>query len=94
MNTPLAVVFSVHGGGYISGSGNINGPDILLNQDVVLVSFNYRVGVFGFLSLGTKEYSGNMGEKDQLLALKWVHSNIHRFGGDADNITLFGISAG
>lgn len=55
---------------------------------------NYRVGPLGFLSLNTSEYSGNMGLKDQLLAIKWVNENIQNFGGDANRITLYGISAG
>lgn len=58
------------------------------------MSCNYRCGALGFLSLGTPEYSGNMGLKDQLLALKWANTNIHNFGGDPNNITIFGISAG
>lgn len=52
------------------------------------------MGIFGFLSLGTADFSGNMGLKDQLLALQWVNENIHNFGGDKDRITIFGHSAG
>lgn len=55
---------------------------------------NYRLGVLGFMSLGTAKYSGNQGLKDQQLALKWVHDNIHLFGGDANKITMFGQSSG
>lgn len=58
------------------------------------VTFNYRLGPFGFLTLNTPDYSGNMGLKDQLLALKWVNKNIERFGGDKTKITIFGQSAG
>lgn len=54
----------------------------LQDEDIVLVTINYRLGPFGFLSLNTPEYSGNMGVKDQLLALKWVNENIEYFGGN------------
>lgn len=92
----LAVMFFIHGGGFHEGSGDdlIHGPDFLINDNVILVTFNYRLGVFGFMSLGTAEYSGNMGLKDQQLALQWVNDNIESFGGDRDRITIFGHSAG
>lgn len=90
----LPVIFFIHGGGFYSGSGNIYGPELLLDHDVVLVTFNYRLGPFGFLSLGNRDYSGNVALKDQLLALKWVHETIHVFGGDKDRITIHGWSAG
>lgn len=76
------------------GASNWLGPELLLDEDIVLVTINYRLGPFGFLTLNTTEYSGNMGLKDQLLALKWVNENIHHFGGDKTKITLFGHSAG
>lgn len=93
----LAVMVHIHGGGYNVGSGDSGfnlGPDFLLEQRVIVATLNYRLGVFGFLSLGTPEYSGNMGLKDQQLALKWIHSNIEHFSGDSNRITLFGLSAG
>lgn len=58
------------------------------------VTINYRLGAFGFLSLGTADHSGNNGLKDQLFALQWVQRNIDRFGGDKDMVTIFGESAG
>lgn len=92
----LPVMFWIHGGGFYDWSGNdqLFGPDFLIEKRVILVTFNYRLGMFGFLSLGTPEYSGNMGMKDQQLALKWVYENIERFSGDATRITMFGESAG
>ncbi|KAJ6641686.1 Thimet oligopeptidase [Pseudolycoriella hygida] len=95
-NKKRAVMFYIHGGGFTEGSGNddLYGPDFLINEDVVVVTHNYRLGVLGFTSLGTSEYSGNMGLKDQNLALKWVKQNIEHFGGDPNRITIFGHSAG
>lgn len=92
----LPVMFWIHGGGFYDWSGNdqLFGPDFLIEKRIILVTFNYRLGLFGFLSLGTPEYSGNMGMKDQQLALKWVHENIERFSGDVTRITIFGESAG
>lgn len=67
-----------------------------MEKNVVLVSFNYRLQAFGFLSLDDPELEipGNAGLKDQVLALKWIKENIHQFGGDAQNITIFGQSSG
>lgn len=67
---------------------------MLMEKDVILVTFNYRLGVLGFLSLDLPEYSGNMALKDQQLALKWTSENIAYFGGDKNRITIFGQSAG
>lgn len=88
------MIFFIHGGGFYAGSGNIYGPELLLDHDVILVTFNYRLGPFGFLSLGNENYSGNLALKDQLLALKWTRDNIHAFGGDKNQITIHGWSAG
>lgn len=94
-NERLPVMVYIYGGAYTVGSAHdIPGPDFLLENRVILVAMNYRLGVLGFLSLGLPEYSGNMGLKDQQLAIKWVHQNIEHFGGDIERITLFGQSAG
>ncbi|XP_063379372.1 esterase FE4-like [Cydia fagiglandana] len=90
--TPVMVY--IHGGAYISGSGNEFGPKFLVKQDVVLVTLNYRLEVLGFLSVETPEVPGNAGMKDQVAALKWIKENIAKFGGDPDNITIFGESVG
>ncbi|KAJ8723106.1 hypothetical protein PYW08_003018 [Mythimna loreyi] len=93
---PLPVMVYIHGGFFVIGSGNSDrlGPDFLLDHDVVLVTINYRLGVLGFLSLDIKEAPGNAGLKDQVAALNWVKKNIANFGGDPDNVTIFGQSAG
>lgn len=86
----------IPGGAYIVGSGNDAwyGPDFLLEKHVIVVTMNYRLGAFGFLSFDSPRYSGNLGLKDQQLALKWIYSNIRYFSGDTNRITLFGESAG
>lgn len=70
------------------------GPEFLLSEDNVVVKIQYRVGIFGFLNLGDNKYSGNMGLKDQQLALQWIYENIENFSGKKDDILLFGLSAG
>ncbi|GBP92914.1 Venom carboxylesterase-6 [Eumeta japonica] len=67
---------------------------ILVKEEVVLVTINYRVEVLGFLCLENKEVPGNAGMKDQVAALRWVQKNISNFGGDPNNVTIFGESAG
>jgi para-nitrobenzyl esterase len=98
----LPVMVWIHGGGYVQGSGNIprlNSPEMAA-QGVVLVTVNYRLGVFGFLShpalseAQSGELLGNYGLLDLLAALEWVQRNIAAFGGDPENVTLFGESAG
>lgn len=92
----IPVMIYIHGGGFVAGnySDHFHTPDNLLNKCVIVVSFNYRLHIFGFLSLRLEQYSGNMGLKDQKLAIKWVKENIESFGGDSNRITLFGTSAG
>ncbi|XP_030753701.1 esterase B1-like [Sitophilus oryzae] len=92
------VMVWIHGGGFVSGSSStqLYGPEFLLTQDVVLVTINYRLGIFGFLRIKDPKFhiNGNMGFKDQVAALRWVKNNIIQFNGDPNNITLFGESAG
>ncbi len=98
----LPVLFWIHGGANIGGSGfgGFYTEGTLPEHGVVLVTFNYRLGVLGFFAHPelTRESphhaSGNYGLMDQILALQWVHSNIARFGGDPNNITVAGQSAG
>lgn len=92
----LPVMVWIHGGAFCTGSGDsaLYNPEYLVQEGVVVVTFNYRLGPLGFLCLPTFGIYGNMGLKDQLLVMKWVHSNILAFGGDKNNVTLFGMSAG
>lgn len=93
---PLPVMVFIHGGGFANGNGDEDeyGPQFLVRKDVILVTINYRLEVLGYLSLDTEDIPGNAGMKDQVAALKWVKENIRNFGGDPDNITIFGESAG
>ncbi len=102
MKTPVPVMVWFHGGGNIAGSAIeplFNG-ETLARHGVILVSANYRLGVFGFFAHPelTKESahhsSGNYALLDQIEALKWVQENIANFGGDPANVTIFGESAG
>lgn len=92
------VMVFIHGGGFTLGSGSetLHGPNHLLTEDIVLVTFSYRTGIFGFLSTDdpSLDVPGNAGLKDQTFALKWVQENISKFNGDANNVTIFGVSAG
>jgi len=98
----LPVMVWIYGGGFAAGSTSEPRQDggNLAKKGVMVVSFGYRLGVFGFLALPelTKESeqnaSGNYGLLDQAAALQWVKANIAAFGGDPDNVTIFGESAG
>ena len=95
------VMVWLHGGGFQFGTSGEHGTDgtLLAQKGVVLVSLNYRLGVFGFFSYPTlrgtaNRLSGNFGLQDQIAALKWIKANIADFGGDPNNVTVFGESAG
>ena len=93
------VLFWIHGGGYYIGSGNDHDGSVLAAQgDVVVVTVNYRLGVFGFLDLSKYDDdlagSASNGFRDQILALTWVRDNIADYGGDPNNVTISGVSAG
>ncbi len=96
------VLFWIHGGAFTGGSGSTpwyDGAAFARNGDVVVVTTNYRLGLLGFLhlaDLGGEPFAatGNLGILDQVAALRWVKENIAAFGGDPDNVTIFGESAG
>ncbi|XP_045131337.1 juvenile hormone esterase-like isoform X2 [Portunus trituberculatus] len=90
----LPVMVWLHGGGFVRGSGNEYLPHVLLDHDIVLVVVQYRLGVLGFLSTEDSVMPGNLGLKDQTMALEWVKRNIQHFGGDNTRVTIFGESAG
>jgi para-nitrobenzyl esterase len=93
--TDAPVMVWIHGGGFMFGAGHLPtywGHE-LARKGVVVVTFNYRVGPLGFLA-HPEIGAGNWGLMDQQAALRWVQDNISGFGGDPDNVTLFGESAG
>ncbi|MGR4862763.1 carboxylesterase/lipase family protein [Caulobacter sp. LARHSG274] len=96
----LPVMVMIHGGANRAGSARGTADSSLVGQGVVLVAVQYRLGVFGFLSHpgltaeSGRNASGNYALMDQIAALRWVRDNIAAFGGDPDNVTIFGHSAG
>ncbi|XP_072048247.1 cholinesterase-like [Amphiura filiformis] len=93
-----AVMFWIHGGGYAIGAGSfmeeMDAHPLAALGDVIVVTINYRLNAFGFLSTGDEVVPGNMGMLDQVEAMKWVQKNIAAFGGNPDQVTIFGESAG
>ncbi|XP_042887731.1 cocaine esterase-like isoform X2 [Penaeus japonicus] len=90
----LPVMVWIHGGAFVLGDSEEYQALPLLTKDVVLVVVQYRLGTLGFLSTGDSALPGNLGLKDQVMALRWVQDNIRNFGGDPDKVTIFGESAG
>jgi para-nitrobenzyl esterase len=101
-NQKKAVIVYIYGGGFVSGGAGcaIYDGTAMAQKDIVFVSINYRVGVFGFLAHpelskeSDKKTSGNYALLDMVAALKWVHDNIENFGGDPERVTIAGQSAG
>lgn len=90
-----SVMVWIHGGGYFFGTASFyDGSMIAVEGDVIVVTVNYRLGFFGFLSLGDETTKGNYGLLDQIQALKWVKENIADYGGNPSDVTIFGESAG
>lgn len=95
-NEKLPVIVWIHGGSYEIGCGDLataDPTDWVREQNLIVVTVSYRLGIFGFLG-GTEERPANLGLLDIIEALKWTKTNISGFGGDAENITLFGQSSG
>ena len=93
---PRPVMVWIYGGSFLFGGSSMPVYDsawLASVEDLVVVTFNYRLGALGFLA-GIHELEGNYGMKDQQLALQWIRDNIAHFGGDPDQVTLFGESAG
>jgi len=98
----LPVMVWIYGGGFVAGGTSETRQDgsNLVRQGVIVVSMNYRLGIFGFFvhpelaKESAHNAAGNYGLLDQTLALQWVHDNIAAFGGDPSNVTIFGESAG
>ena len=93
------VLVWIHGGAFVMGRGSASlysGSRLSQRGDVVVVTINYRLGALGYLDLGSIDpgWSANNGLRDQIAALEWVRDNIEAFGGDPENVTVFGESAG
>lgn len=99
---PRPVMVFIHGGGYVIGTSALalySGAGLAVLGEVVVVSLNYRLGSFGYVdfsefSTDGRIFDNNLGLRDQVAALRWVRTNIAAFGGDPDNVTIFGESAG
>ncbi|NXQ33337.1 CEL lipase, partial [Alaudala cheleensis] len=103
ISTKLPVMVYIYGGAFLVGGSQganfmdnylYDGEEIAVRGNVIVVTINYRLGPLGFLSTGDENLPGNYGLKDQHMAIAWVKRNIKAFGGDPDNITIFGESAG
>lgn len=89
------VMVWIHGGSFVEGTSGVYSAEALsLYGEVIVVFINYRLGMFGFLRSADGKFPGNQGLWDQHLALKWIHNNIDAFGGNPNNVTIFGTSAG
>jgi para-nitrobenzyl esterase len=94
-SSALPVLVHIHGGGFIVGSGASDNTLLARTGHEVIVSMNYRLGIFGFLAdTALGPHSGDYGLQDQQAALRWVQQNVTAFGGDPHNVTIFGESAG
>ncbi|XP_012520180.1 PREDICTED: liver carboxylesterase-like, partial [Propithecus coquereli] len=85
----------IHGGGLVmGGASTYDGVALSAHENVVVVTIQYRLGIWGFFSTGDEHSRGNWGHLDQVAALRWVQDNIANFGGNPGSVTIFGESAG
>jgi para-nitrobenzyl esterase len=97
LHEPAPVMVFIHGGAYTTGSSREIphlGEALVKQGDIIFVNFNYRLGTLGYLDFSRYGFESNLGLRDQVAALEWVRDNIRAFGGDPDNVTVFGESAG
>ncbi|KAF4517161.1 hypothetical protein B566_EDAN006460 [Ephemera danica] len=90
----LPVLVYIHGGAFMFGGSDSYGAKYMMDRDVIFVTINYRLGPLGFLSLEDDVQPGNNGMRDQVAALEWVQRHIAEFGGDPQQVTIIGVSAG
>lgn len=91
----LPVMVWIHGGGLVmGGASTYDGQVLAAHENVVVVTIQYRLGIWGFFSTGDEHSPGNWGHLDQVAALRWVQENIANFGGNPGSVTIFGESAG
>ncbi|XP_040838118.1 liver carboxylesterase 1-like [Ochotona curzoniae] len=91
----LPVMVWIHGGGLVTGAASLfNGLTLSAHENVVVVTIQYRLSIWGFFSTGDEHSRGNWGHWDQVAALRWVRNNIANFGGNPGSVTIFGESAG
>nr|XP_053653251.1 esterase FE4-like isoform X4 [Cherax quadricarinatus] len=90
----LPVIILIPGGGFFFGGIRKFAPYVLMNEDIIFIIIQYRLGILGFLSTEDTVIPGNFGLKDQTMALQWVQRNVHNFGGDASRVTIYGVSSG
>ncbi|GAB1293470.1 Carboxylesterase 1D [Apodemus speciosus] len=94
-NSRLPVMVWIHGGGLVvGGASTYDGLALSAHENVVVVTIQYRLGIWGFFSTGDEHSRGNWGHLDQVAALRWVQDNIANFGGNPGSVTIFGESAG
>ncbi|XP_012545440.1 juvenile hormone esterase [Bombyx mori] len=92
----LPILVNIHGGTFNTGSGNrdLHGPELLMVKNVIVINFNFRLAVFGYLSLASGKIPGNNSLRDMVTLLQWVQRNARAFGGDPRRVTLLGESSG